>query len=157
MHLCPLSVAVTSEGASAGSWRRQVWRASAFVPVPSGLVTKTQNLHQLPSARGPLGCPSVFRHDLGSRAGRSVMESRGAGPLLVWEVGSMTVLLQSMDMVETSPEIPFPVTMCPEGVVNSKTTTNSSSMAFFLHMEPQDSTRSQLVLRWDGQERFLCL
>lgn len=62
------------------------------------------------------------------------MESRGAGPLLVWEVDSMTVLLQSMDMVETSPEIPFPVTMCPEGVVNSKTTANSSFMAFFFYI-----------------------
>lgn len=85
-----------------------------------------------------------------------MMESHGAGLLLVWEVGSMTVL-QSMDMVEISPEIPFPMTMCPEGAVNSKSTGNSSFMAFFLHMEPQDSSRSQLVLRWDGQERFLCL
>lgn len=38
------------------------------------------------------------------------MESRGAGPLLVWGAGSMNVLLQIMDTVETSPEIPSPMT-----------------------------------------------
>lgn len=39
------------------------------------------------------------------------MESPGAGPLSVWEFGSMNVLLQSMDVVETSPEIPSAMTM----------------------------------------------
>lgn len=38
------------------------------------------------------------------------MESRGAAPLLVWGIGSMNVLLQSMGTVETSPEIHFPMT-----------------------------------------------
>lgn len=69
----------------------------------------------------------------------------------------MTVPLQSTDMVETSPEIPFPMTMCPESVVNSKTTVSSSFMACVLHREPQDSVRRQLVPRRDGQERFVCL
>lgn len=43
--------------------------------------------------------------------------------------------------------------------MNSKNMGKSSFMAFFFfsHMEHQDSTRSQLVLRWDGQERFLRL
>lgn len=38
--------------------------------------------------------------------------------------------------------------------MTSKNTGKSPFMAFlFSHMEPQDSTRNQLVLRWDGQEK----